>query len=80
MKAYDANWREKMSKSDRSKGSIYDTLYVTRMIRENRSSAGKSSLGAANALDASQPRRGQFAALSTTSGDGTTHASKKGTK
>ena len=69
-----------MSKSDRSKGSIYDTLFVTRMVRENRSSAGKSSLGAASALDASQPRRDAFAALSPTSGDSTAHASKKGTK
>lgn len=41
-------------KTNIPKGSVYDTLYVARMIRESRGDAGKHE--AINIFDASQPR------------------------
>lgn len=41
-------------KTNNSKGSVYDTLYVTRMIKESRGDTEKHE--SINIYDASQPR------------------------
>lgn len=56
------------NKSRSPDGSIYDTLYVSRMSRESRANVRKPSLDVINVFDASQSRdRNRLATLSNSS-------------